>query len=269
MVYADLHVHTTNSDGTLTLAEVPEAARRAGVSVVGVTDHDRIHPDFEGPVMERGGVVLIHGIELRVETADQRLDLLGYGLEPTPELRTEVERLQVDRIERGREIVTCLEQELGVSLGVELDAGVGRPHIARAVAEHPETRYEQAATVFEDLIGDGDQCFVARDVPSFDRGVELLREASALVGLAHPFRYPDPEAALECCATLDSVERYYPYDRPVGGESVADEAALDRVIQRYELLPTGGSDAHGTELGTAGLSREEYEQIAPNLPPMS
>jgi Predicted metal-dependent phosphoesterases (PHP family) len=77
---ADLHVHTTASDGTLTVPELPAAARRAGVEWVAVTDHDRVHPDLDAPVTDRDGVHIIRGIELRVETDRQRLDLLGYGV---------------------------------------------------------------------------------------------------------------------------------------------------------------------------------------------
>lgn len=269
MVYADLHVHTDNSDGTLSLEDLPAAAKRAGVAVVGVTDHDRIHPDLEAPVVERSGIVLVHGIELRVETPEQRVDLLGYGLDPTDPLRAELDRLQADRLERGRTIIECLEDELEVSLDIDVKPGIGRPHLARAVVEHPETGYEHVEAVFEDLIGDGDRCFVAREVPSFERGVELLREATAVVGLAHPLRYPDPAAALELCAALDALERYYPYGRHVGEGSSVDESALEEVIAAHDLLPTGGSDAHDAELGVAGVPAAEYERIAQRLGPVS
>lgn len=269
MVYADLHVHTDNSDGTLSVDALPAAAKRAGLGVVGVTDHDRIHPDIEAPVVERSGIVLVHGIELRVETPTQRVDLLGYGIEPTDALRTELDHLQADRLERGRKIVACLEDELDVSLDVPVEPGIGRPHVARAVVRHPETTYETVEGVFEDLIGDGDQCFVARDVPSFERGVDLLREASAIVGLAHPLRYPDPAAALDRCSVLDALERYYPYGSHGDGEPSVDESTLDEVIGERDLLPTGGSDAHGSELGVAGLSVADYEHMAERLGPVS
>ena len=100
-VFADLHVHTTNSDGEMELPEVPEAARDAGVSVVAITDHDRLHPELPTPVTAFEGVTVVHGIELRVEPrteADgeddapsdapdagptgERVDLLGVGVTP-------------------------------------------------------------------------------------------------------------------------------------------------------------------------------------------
>jgi predicted metal-dependent phosphoesterase TrpH len=268
MVYADLHVHTDHSDGTLSLADVPDAARASGVSVVGVTDHDRIHPELSAPVTERDGIEIVAGIELRVAAPAQRVDLLAYGLSPTDALRDELERIQRDRVTRGRAIVDCVEDRLGITLDVALVDGVGRPHIARAVVEHPETQYDQIGAVFDDLIGDGDPCFVARDVPDFADAVALLRESSALVSLAHPFRYPDPDRALAHCTHLDAVEAFYPYDGTRGHDdgSEPDRGRLAETIAAQNLLETGGSDAHGTALGGAGLSKSQYEPIADRLP---
>lgn len=255
MVYADLHVHTRRSDGTLTPETIPDAARAADVEVVAVTDHDRYHPDFGGPVVERDGITLIHGIELRVEAPVGRVDLLGFGLEPTADLRAEVDRIQRDRRERGRAIVECVEDCLGVELDVEIREGLGRPHVARAIEDHPDTDLDYDAA-FAELIGNDEPCFVARDVPSFDRGRAILDEACGIVGLAHPFRYEDPEAAVSLTADLDAVERYYPYGRPI------DESLVEDAVREHDLLVTGGSDAHDRSLGSAGLSAADYERLA-------
>ncbi|MFD1646753.1 PHP domain-containing protein [Haloarchaeobius litoreus] len=258
MVYADLHVHTTNSDGTMTIDEVPAAAERAGVSVVAVTDHDRTHPDLDAPVTERDGVTVVHGIELRVEAGDQRVDLLGYGVDGDGDLDALVDHLQTDREQRGAAIIARVEDRLGVDLGLESRPGLGRPHIARAVADHPDTGYEYGE-VFEHLIGDDGPCYVPRDVPTFEEGHAVLDEACGLVSLAHPFRYPDPEAALELCADLPAVERYYDYGHAV------DTKLVERAVEEHDLLVTGGSDAHDDDLGITGLAEAEYERIAARI----
>jgi len=257
-VVADLHVHTTASDGRLTLPELPAAARSAGVGVVAVTDHDRLHPGLDAPVTTVDGVTVIRGIELQVETATERVDLLGYGVGETTALRAELDRIQTDRIERARRMAEQVEDRLGVDLDVAFEPGVGRPHVAHAVdASEADCDY---AGAFDRFIGDGGPCYISRDVPSVERGLELLSDASAVVALAHPFRYADPNAALELAPELDGIERYYPYGRPV------DEARLDAVIERQELLATGGSDAHDRRLGVAGLSAGAYARIESRLP---
>ncbi|WP_312910080.1 PHP domain-containing protein [Natronosalvus caseinilyticus] len=259
MPYADLHVHTTRSDGSLELADVPAAARRADVAVVAVTDHDRLQP-FDETAVERDGVTLVQGIELRVETeSGQRVDLLGYGVERTDALVAETERIQRDRRERGRKIVERVEERLGIDLGLEVDTGFGRPHVARAIASHPDSGHDYRGA-FDHLIGNDGPCYVPRDVTSFSEGREILVEACSIVSLAHPLRYPDPESALALAADLDAVELAYPYGREVDLEPV------ERTIERYDLLATGGTDAHETELGVAGLSQAEYEALELPVP---
>ena len=259
MVVADLHAHTTVSDGTLTLETLPAAARRAGVEVVAVTDHDRFHPGLDAPVVELDGVTVVRGIELRVDAGFEAVDLLGYGLVETDALRAECERLQRDRVERGRKIIERVEAETGVDLGLEPREGLGRPHIARAI-DASEAPSDSEGT-FEHLIGDDGPCYVARDVTPFERGVDLLADACALVTLAHPFRYDDPEAALALCGQLDAVERFYPY-----GDGVATAPEhVEAVAAEYDLLLTGGSDAHGEELGLAGLDRAGWEPVERRL----
>jgi predicted metal-dependent phosphoesterase TrpH len=253
MVVADLHVHTTNSDGQLTLETIPDVASEAGVEVVAVTDHDRLHPDLPGPVVERGGITVIHGIELRVEAGNQRLDLLGYAAERTEGLAALVERLQTNRIERAQAIIDRVEEETGVSLSVDLSPGVGRPHIARAIADS-SAPYEYGEA-FESLIGDDGPCYVPRDIPSFAEGKKVLQEACSIVGLAHPFRYDDPAVTLDRAAELDAVEVPYPYGHEV------DRGLAERLAERENLVVTGGSDAHEQTLGIAGLDAAQYRAV--------
>ena len=253
MILADLHVHTTNSDGTLTIDTLASAAQAADLDAVAVTDHDSPHPEIDDPISELDGVTLVHGIELRVETPDQRLDLLGYGLSRTAELTALTDRLQRNRIERAREIVDRVEDRLDVSLDVAYEQGVGRPHVARAIAAS-SAPYDYG-DAFAELIGDDCPCYVAREIPDFETGRACLKDACAVVGLAHPFRYDDPRSALAYTEGLDAVEIPYPYDRAV------DTTAAAEAAREFDLLVTGGSDAHDDQLGKAGLDGDQYEQF--------
>ncbi|MEZ3116210.1 PHP domain-containing protein [Halobaculum sp. MBLA0147] len=261
MVVADLHVHTTVSDGTLTLDAVPSAARAADVSVVAITDHDRYHPGLDAPVQTLDGITVVRGIELRVETDTERVDLLGYGLHETAALAAECDRIQRDRQRRGREIVTRVEAETGVDLDVTVEPGFGRPDVARAVAAS-DAPYDYGET-FDDLIGAGRPCYVPRDVTPVDEAVPLLREACDVVGLAHPFRYDDPAAALDLISTydLDAVERFYDY----AGTDQPDPTPVDELVDAEGLLRTGGSDAHDETLGVAGLDAADWERLRARL----
>ena len=259
MPVADLHVHTTNSDGKMELGAVPDAARTAGVEVVAITDHERLHPALDTPTDSLDGIEMIHGIEFRVKTDVGQVDLLGYGVTPTNELRRELDRLQTDRIERGRAIVSCVEDRLDCDLALEPAEGIGRPHIARAIADSDADYDYQGA--FEEVIGRGCPCFVARNLPVFERGAALLAEACSVVSLAHPLRYGDPEATLALTESehVNGVERYYDYGRAV------DCSPVERSIERDDLLVTGGSDAHDDVLGRAGLDGDDYRVFRDRL----
>ncbi|RLM60175.1 PHP domain-containing protein, partial [Halorubrum sp. Atlit-9R] len=58
------------------------------------------------------------------------------------------------------------------------------------------------------------------------------------------------------CADLDAVERYYPYGYEV------DTGLVDDAIEEYDLLATGGSDAHDETLGRAGPPESEFARFA-------
>lgn len=256
-VVADLHVHSSRSDGAVAPAEVPEIARRVGLEAVAITDHDRL-PPLEAPVVSRGDVEVVGGIELRVEAGDVgRVDLLGLGVTPTGPLEGEIERIQTDRMRRALAMRDRLADTLDVDLDVPIGPGVGRPHLAAAVAERTDL---DVAAVFERYIGEDGPCYVAREVPSFDRGRELLGAACEVVVLAHPLRYDDPEGALERCGELDGFEAEYPYDADV------DRTPLERARERPHAVETGGSDAHTADaIGTVGLGRGAYDAVRPHL----
>ena len=256
-ITADLHLHTTASDGQLTIDRLPAAANKAGLDWIAVTDHDLIHPELTAPVTVHDGINIIRGIELRVQAETQRLDLLGYGVEPTGELTAELDRLQTNRINRAQEIINRVESHVGVDIDLDPHSGVGRPHIARAIDDSNAPQdYDQA---FAELIGNDCPCYVPREITTADTGIGLLRDACRIVGLAHPLRYDDPEAALELTSDLDAVERYYPYGRGV------DTTPVDRAIEHHDLIATGGSDVHDTELGKAGLSQPQFDEFHENF----
>ena len=258
---ADLHVHTTASDGTLTVPELPAVAREAGIDVVAITDHDRIHPELDAPVQDIDGVTVIRAIELRVDAGAQRLDLLGYGVTHTDSLGAMTDRIQRNRKQRAAEIVARVEDHVGIGIDIEIREGIGRPTIARAIADS-DAPYDYGGA-FEHLIGSDGPCYVAREIPTFAAGVDALRESCAVVGLAHPFRYPDPEAALDRARELDAVERYYPY-----AGAAADRAAperVDAVAADAGLLRTGGSDAHNRTLGVTGPPASVFAPFAERL----
>lgn len=262
MTYADLHSHTTVSDGEAEPDEVVEIAKRADLEAVAVTDHDRINPFLNNPLEVIDGIDVLNGIELRVspEEMNDRVDLLGYGLNLTSDLKNLTQYIQDDRIERAKRMIDLIEEETGVKLDFEPKENTGRPHIAREIDKSDELDYNYQEA-FDKLIGNNCPCYTSRNIPTFQYGYSVLNEAAEFISLAHPYRYDKPIKALKLSKNLDGVECRYPYLSngfdPVSGTDLSYVA-----VDWFDLTLTGGSDSHKPEsLGQTGLSKEQYVEF--------
>src|SRR5258705_2827020 len=186
----DLHVHSSASDGTDPPAEVMRRAARAGLDVVALTAHDTVAGHAEAAAAA-GPVTLLPGRELSCRLDGRSLHLLAYVFDPDrPDLAAELTRIRDDRVLRARAMVDRLA-ELGVDVSweqVEAIAGqavVGRPHIARAMADSGAIASPREAFT-RDWIADGGRAYVGRYALDPVRAIGLVRAAGGVAGLAHP-----------------------------------------------------------------------------------
>ena len=134
----DLHIHTTASDGTMSPEELVGRAKRAGLGVLAVTDHDTMAGvDSAVSAGAALGVEVIPGIEISTDYRGEDVHVLGYGLDAAhPALREVLNWVQEDRRRRNERIVRRMQADgIHVSLA-ELEAEhpgatIGRPHFAR------------------------------------------------------------------------------------------------------------------------------------------
>ena len=205
-VRIDLHVHSSASDGTDAPAEVIRRASEAALDILALTDHDTQAGMAEAAAALPVGLTLVPGMELSCTIAHQgapggavpprypgqrSVHLLAYLFDPAdPELNAETARIRDDRVYRAKGMVTLL-QERGVNVTWEQviriagDAVVGRPHIARAMAE--AGAIEQPSDAFTpEWIADGGRAFVDRYAIPLDRAIALVGAAGGVPVLAHP-----------------------------------------------------------------------------------
>src|ERR1051326_7599710 len=137
-MFADLHLHSTFSDGTFSPEEIVAYARKFGHAAVALTDHDSVEGCARmATACQAAQIEFIAGAELTAEHGDTELHILGYFLDPQNEkLLSELARFQVVRQNRVREIVARLN-ELNVPLKADEVFALancrapGRPHVAR------------------------------------------------------------------------------------------------------------------------------------------
>jgi predicted metal-dependent phosphoesterase TrpH len=257
--YVDLQTHSTASDGLLPPAAVVEAAARAALRAIALTDHDSIAglPEAE-TAGERLGVRIVPGVELSAFQDDDEYHLLGLHIADRAFLERALLGFREERVERARRIVTRLG-ELGAPVTLEqvlAQAGsgaVGRPHVARALLEAGHVRDFREA--FDRWLGWGRPAYVAKGTLSLAAAIALLHDAGALAVWAHPGDLAtDTRLARLQALGLDAVEVLHPSHPQPLAERIYDRA------ERLGLLPSGGSDWHGGADGPRQLGGQHVPE---------
>jgi predicted metal-dependent phosphoesterase TrpH len=244
----DLHSHTNESDGSCSPARLVQEATRAGVDVLGITDHDTFAGyDQALPEARARGVELVCGIELSTKLHEHSVHLLGYflGNGGLRRFRDWVLEMQASRRERNVRLAARL-QELGFDITVEEAQArgrgmTGRPHFAEIMVEKGyAASYRQA---FDDYLDESAKGYVYRHEPRFAEAVARILKAGGIASLAHPVRVKGDVAATMpelCDAGLNAIEAYH------SDHGAAETRLYLRLAKRYGLMVTGGSDFHGS-----------------------
>lgn len=251
MIYtADLHTHSSASDGQYTPSELVNLVKKAGLELLAVTDHDTL--DGLEEAVEAGksaGVRVVPGIELSAKEYDT-FHILGYGFSPSaPELKELCRRMKARREERTDRLILFLKEKgLDISRAeVEEIAGggvLGRPHFAQAMVKRGYVGTNREAF---DRYLDTDEFHrrVDQGKPPVRECIETIRASGGMASLAHPYQIGLDDGALAELVGrlagfgLEAIECYYPR------HTQAQTAFYLELARRYGLHATGGSDFHG------------------------
>lgn len=245
MTRADLHTHTTASDGQQTPAELIRLALAQRLDAVAITDHDTTAGIAPAQSAAHTRLMVIPGIEIGARSGPDKIDILGYWIDAQHhDLQIRLETFRQNRQQRARQMVARLAAQ-GMPLDwkrIEALSGgesVGRPHIAQALVEAGYVASSQEA--FERVIGSRGPAYVPRDTISPEEALRLIHAAGGAAVLAHPVYVSDFPAVVArlVAAGLDGIEVSYPDHTP------DIEAQARQLAQQYDLVMTGGSDFHG------------------------
>ena len=242
---ADLHIHTSASDGLLAPAAAAEHMRALGVELLAVTDHDTVAGLDEAASACRDlGVRFVPGIEISAHS-NSEIHILGYNIDyKNPVFREEIAKVKEMRRTRNIEVGAKLSA-LGVELGIDFAAdGLGRMNIARLMVEKGYAKDVQDA--FNRFLGPGGKAYSDTRRTSPLEAVKLISAFGGLPVLAHPKKYLQQKTLRLLVEGLKpfglkGIETYYPT------HSKEDADAIAAVADRYALIRTGGSDYHGEE----------------------
>lgn len=258
--FVDLQVHTTASDGALSPTRVLEAARAADLSAIAITDHDTVDglPEAEA-AGARLGVRVVPGVELSTYFDDDELHLLGLHLAWPEAMRDALADLRQQRVERAEKIVAILNAHgIGITMNAVLqeaaDGAVGRPHIARALLAGGWVREFREA--FDKWIGFGRPAYMAKDRFEVADAIALVHRAGGLAVWAHPGEEATPTRIQRLVDVgLDAVEVLHPSHPPYLVER------LMNYVEQAGILPSGGSDWHGTQDGHRRLGGQLVPKV--------
>lgn len=227
-------------------------ALEKGLTAVALTDHDTQEglPDARRAA-ESAEIELIPGTELSLNFDHGGMHLVVLWLEPGPgPLQDRLRGLQEGRDSRNERIVDILEGfEMPLTLQeIEEEAGggsVGRPHIAAVMVR--KGYVPDIKTAFDLWLGNGKPAYVGRPRLNPEEAIGLTRQSGAVPILAHPHTLGINRAAAMANllvrlrdAGLVGLEAIYSAYQRHEREGYADLA------RRFGLVPSGGSDYHGT-----------------------
>lgn len=263
---ADLHCHSTVSDGWLSPSDVVRRARVNGVEVLALTDHDEVSGIDEALACAvEEGVRLVPGVEISVSFLGETVHVVGLGIDHrNPALLDGLRQVRSGRAERAQRMSDAL-----AAVGIrDVLAGarrfarnpelVSRAHFARhivATGLMPDVN-----TVFRHYLAKGKPGFVEHEWATLEEALGWIRAAGGIAVIAHPARYRYSEADLE---------RLFDRFVALGGEAVevvsgahsdAEVTRFATIARRRGLLASRASDFHGAEESPVDLGK------SPRLP---
>ncbi len=261
---ADLHVHTTASDGEFTPSQVAAFARQAGLAAVAVTDHDTVAAVAEAQLAAQSHVEVIAGVEITTGYEGREFHLLGHFVRiDHTALNTALAQLCDRRRERFRSFVATLATR-GIVLRADrvsqvecASVSLGQRHIAKLLVEGGFARNRTEA--FHRHIGPLRREATPKLLLPIAEAIGLVRDADGVATLAHPpADLTENDYRTLADFGLQGLEVEYPWGRKSPSARLREDAA------RFGFAITGGSDCHGPDpanrkIGSHGIGLAALE----------
>lgn len=264
---ADLHIHTTASDGSMPPEQIVSVALKLGLRTIAITDHDTIagisaaHESAKTTTL-----TIMNGVEITTIFNHREVHMLAYDFDiedlSLNELLLEHKKA---RYKRAKAIIHQLQKK-GLDLNIDeamaetSTNNVCRPHIAAVLVNKGYVATSKEAFLrylSDEAIDDLEDFYYP-----LNEVIEVVKSAGGVSIIAHPGRlYSDVELDKMVQMGIDGIEIVHPsHSHPI-------QQHLDEFAKKHNLLKTGGSDFHGKEkqyynrFGIFGITLEEVEKI--------
>jgi predicted metal-dependent phosphoesterase TrpH len=240
---ADLHIHSTVSDGSAAISEIVEMAKGKGLDAIAVTDHDTLSHASRMP--EGSGVRVLAGVEISAvhRESGMKAHVLGYRV-GKPDIIAALTRPLLEARNANSERQADLLRRMGYRIDMDKLARADgkylyKQHIMDQLVSTGQVP-DMFGAFYQKTFKQGGVC--AFDIEYIDvyEAVRAIKEAGGLAVLAHPGQQQNFRLVPELAGLgLDGLEMNHHAHSP------ADKAAIRDYAGRYGLFLTGGSDYHG------------------------
>ena len=261
LLNADLHCHSNVSDGTLTPEALAERAKRNGVELWALTDHDEVGGQHRARAAAQAqGLSYLTGSEISVTFAQKTVHIVGLGFDPDhPALQQGLVDTRGGRERRAQDMAEGLAK-VGIPNAFEGALRyvgnpdlISRTHFARYLVEIGVCNDSQE--VFRKYLTEGKPGYVEHRWARLSDAIRWITEAGGEAVIAHPGRYgftPNEEYAL---FTEFKAHGGRGVEVVTGSHTVPEYAKYADMAIEFDLLASRGSDFHDpaeshTDLGT-------------------
>jgi len=250
---ADLHCHSTVSDGTLEPEALAARAKANGVELWALTDHDELGGQRRAQEAARAaGLPYLNGVEISVTFLDTTVHIVGLGIDSDDErLRQGLAATRGGREARAREMADELAKVgiPGSYEGALRYVGnpdlISRTHFARHLVESGVCADTQE--VFRRFLVEGKPGFVPHRWATLKNAVTWIGDAGGIAIVAHPARYkfsPTEEYAL---FTEFKGHGGRGVEVVTGSHTAAEAERYAGAAKEFDLLASRGSDFHSPD----------------------
>jgi len=250
---ADLHCHSTVSDGTLEPEALAARAKANGVELWALTDHDELGGQRRAQEAARAaGLPYLNGVEISVTFLDTTVHIVGLGIDSEDErLRQGLAATRGGREARAREMADELAKVgiAGTYEGALRYVGnpdlISRTHFARHLVDSGVCADTQE--VFHRFLVEGKPGFVPHRWATLKNAVTWIGDAGGIAIVAHPARYkfsPTEEYAL---FTEFRGHGGRGVEVVTGSHTAAEAERYAATAREFDLLASRGSDFHSPD----------------------
>ncbi|UCC13004.1 MAG: PHP domain-containing protein [candidate division WOR-3 bacterium] len=264
-VYADLHIHSIYSDGSLTPFEILTHCRKTDLKAMAITDHDTVSGIASLMECNHDGVEVIPAVEMSSNIGALDIHILGYCVDhENGQLLEYLDDFKKHRVRRVKKMLQNLSRD-GVLVefeqvkAVAQNGALGRPHVATVLVENGYVKSINEA--FARYLGYHSPYYVPKKNVQPKEVINRIKECKGIPVVAHAGTLGNDQVIYQLIMDgLMGVEVWHPE------HTHRWQQKLSEIALKNGLIMTGGSDCHGKrfgsiQIGRSGCGKKEFTML--------